>query len=91
VKEKSEALFLQLIMQNQQIALMSMGKLKNPVTGKTEKNLKHASAYIDTIEMLAEKTKGNLSAEEDKFISETLKELKHIYTLEIDLENKRTT
>ena len=35
-------LFMQLIIQNQQIAMMSMGKIKNPVTDRVERNLEHA-------------------------------------------------
>lgn len=54
-------LFMQLIMQNQQIAMMAMGKIKNPVSDKIERNLEHAKIYIDTLDMLVAKTKGNLS------------------------------
>jgi predicted metal-dependent hydrolase len=81
-----EFLFMQLVMQNQQIALMSMGKLKNPVTEKMEKNLEYAKIAIDTLDMLLEKTKGNLSDYEDKFLIETLKELKLNYVAEIGKE-----
>ena len=35
-------LFMQLIIQNQQIAMMAMGKIKNPVTDKIDRNLEHA-------------------------------------------------
>ena len=81
-----EFLFMQLVMQNQQIALMSMGKLENPVTEKMEKNLEYAKIAIDTLDMLLEKTKGNLSDYEDKFLIETLKELKLNYVAEIGKE-----
>ncbi len=81
-----EFLFMQLVMQNQQIALMSMGKLENPVTEKMEKNLEYAKIAIDTLDMLLEKTKGNLSDYEDKFLNETLKELKLNYVAEIGKE-----
>lgn len=78
-----ELLFIQLIMQNQQMALMSLGKLKNPVTDKLEKNFEFAKVLIDTLDMLKEKTKGNLSEYEEQFINETLKELKLDYVSEI--------
>lgn len=78
-----ELLFIQLIMQNQQMALMSLGKLKNPVTDKLEKNFEFAKMLIDTLDMLKEKTKGNLSEYEEQFINETLKELKLDYVSEI--------
>ena len=81
-------LFMQLIMQNQQIAMMAMGKIKNPVSDKIEKNLEHAKIYIDTLDMLLAKTKGNLSEYEEKFLTETLKELKLNYVDEVDKEKK---
>ena len=81
-------LFMQLIMQNQQIAMMAMGKIKNPVSDKIERNLEHAKIYIDTLDMLLAKTKGNLSEYEEKFLTETLKELKLNYVDEVDKEKK---
>jgi hypothetical protein len=81
-------LFMQLIIQNQQIAMMAMGKIKNPVTNKIDRNLEHAKIYIDTLDMLLAKTKGNLSEYEEKFLTETLKELKLNYIDEIDKDKK---
>ena len=82
-------LFMQLIIQNQQIAMMAMGKIKNPVTDKIERNLEHAKVYIDTLDMLQAKTKGNLSEYEEKFLTETLKELKLNYVDEADKDKKQ--
>ena len=81
-------LFMQLIIQNQQIAMMAMGKIKNPVTDKIDRNLEHAKIYIDTLDMLLAKTKGNLSEYEEKFLTETLKELKLNYVDEVDKDKK---
>lgn len=77
-----ELLFMQLVMQNQQIALMALGKMKNPVTDKIDKNFEYAKIAIDTLDMLKEKTKGNLSEYEEQFLTETIKELKLIYIAE---------
>jgi len=82
-------LFMQLIIQNQQIAMMSMGKIKNPVTERIERNLEHAKIYIDTLDMLLAKTKGNLSEYEEKFLIESLKDLKLNYVDEVDKDKKR--
>ncbi len=68
--------------------MMAMGKIKNPVSDKIERNLEHAKIYIDTLDMLHTKTKGNLSEYEDKFLTETLKELKLNYVDEVDKEKK---
>ena len=82
-------LFMQLIIQNQQIAMMSMGKIKNPVTDRIERNLEHAKIYIDSLDMLLAKTKGNLSEYEEKFLIETLKDLKLNYVDEVDRDKKK--
>ena len=82
----NEFLFMQLVMQNQQIAMMSLGRMKNPVTNKTEKNLEYAKIAIETLDMLKEKTSGNLSEYEDQFLSEAIKEIKLIYVEETDKE-----
>jgi hypothetical protein len=82
-------LFMQLIIQNQQIAMMAMGKIKNPVTDKIDRNLEHAKIYIDTLDMLMVKTKGNLSEYEEKFLTETLKDLKLNYVDEMDKDKNK--
>ena len=80
----NEILFMQLVMQNQQIAIMSMGKLKHPVTDKIERNLELAKISIDTLDMLKIKTKGNLSEYEVKFLDEVIRELKLNYVDEVN-------
>lgn len=83
-----EVLFMQLIMQQQQWAMISMGKLKNPMSDKIERNLEMAKYAIDTLDMLATKTKGNLGEYEDKFVSEVLRELKLNYVDEVEKNKK---
>lgn len=91
-KESSHGfLFMQLVLQNQQLAMMSMGKLKNPVSDKIERNLEFAKMSIDTLDMLAVKTKGNLSEYEEKFLTEVIKDLKLNYVDEVNKEQKSTT
>lgn len=77
-------LFMQLVMQNQQIAMMAMGKIKNPVTDKIDRNLEYAKVSIDTLDMLQARTKGNLTEYEEKFLSEALKDLKLNYVDEVE-------
>jgi len=83
-------LFMQLIIQNQQIAMMAMGKIKNPVTDKIDRNLDHAKIYIDTLDMLLARTKGNLSEYEEKFLTETLKDLKLNYVDEMGKDKNKS-
>lgn len=81
--EKNTAqLFIQLVIQNQQMAMISLGKIKNPVSGTFEKNLEYAKLSIDMLEMLSQKTKGNLSEYEEKLLTEAIIQLKIIYVEE---------
>lgn len=71
-KEKAAALFANLVMQQANAALMFMGKAPNPETGEPVKDLQAAQYFIDQIEMLETKTKGNLSPEEEALLKQTL-------------------
>ena len=63
-------------------ALFYLGKLPNPMTGKYEKDLKTARYLIDTIDMLFNKTKGNLDENESKLITNIMYDLKMFYVNE---------
>ena len=80
--ETQELLFMQVVYQNQQLALIGLGKLKNPISNKEEKNLEQAKMAIDILDMLTVKTKGNLSAREDHFLQDVLRDLKLNYVNE---------
>ncbi len=82
--DNNQLLFMQLVMQNQQIAMMAMGKIKNPVSNNIDRNLDYAKVSIDTLDMLAVKTKGNLSEYEEKYLTEVLNELKLNYVEELN-------
>jgi hypothetical protein len=84
-----QLLFMQLVMQNQQIAMMAMGKIKNPVTNRIDRNLDYAKVSIDTLDMIKIKTKGNLSDYEEKFLTEALKDLKLNYVSELDKDKQK--
>lgn len=57
-------------------ALIFLGEIPNPLDdGKVEKNLPQAKFLIDTLVMIREKTKGNLSPEEDNLLNSTVYEL----------------
>ena len=63
-------------------AMMGLGKLANPATGKAEKNLPAARLFIDTLEMLEHKTAGNLNADEQKLLKTTLTDLRMMFVEE---------
>lgn len=52
------------------------------MTGKKEKNLPLAKQTIDIIGMLAEKTRGNLSDDEEKLVKNILHDLRMMYVKE---------
>ena len=60
-------------------ALIQLGKIEDPFTKKLVKNLPLAKQTIDLIGMLKEKTKGNLSPEEEKMIDYVLYDLRMNY------------
>jgi Domain of unknown function (DUF1844). len=57
-------------------AVMALGDLEHPVTHKKEPNMQHAKILIDTLEMLNEKTKNNLSKDEEEAMSSILYDLR---------------
>lgn len=65
-------------------ALVHLGEIPDPITQKKQINLLLAKQTIDTLEMLKEKTKGNLSLEEEKLLESILFELKLKYVKLID-------
>ncbi|HNS31602.1 MAG TPA: DUF1844 domain-containing protein [bacterium] len=69
-------------------AWQSLGKVANPVTGKVEKNLDTAKHVIDIMEMLREKTQGNLTDSEKNFLDGTIAELQLNYVDELKKDNK---
>lgn len=60
-------------------ALFSMGAMPDPQTGQRYTNLDIARHHIDSLGVLEEKTKGNLSEDESKMLVGTLYELRQNY------------
>lgn len=56
--------------------LVSIGEIENPVTKKKEKNLPSARHNIEILEMLSDKTRGNLDEHETKLLQSLLYELR---------------
>lgn len=77
--QQQQLLFVMLIQQHQQIAMMGMGKIKNPATDKIERDLKSAKYAIDTLRMLERFTKGNLADELQQYLNQTLTNLRLNY------------
>jgi len=82
-------LFLGLIHSFQAAAMQQMGKIMNPFTQQVERDMGQARLSIDMLEMLQERTSGNLTGEESRFLSHVLTELRLNYVAEVD-EDKKT-
>ena len=82
-KGRDAALFLQLLLGLQQAAMVALGKLMNPVTGKIERNLEAARNTIDTLAALATRTQGNLESDEQRLVTQVLTDLRMNYLDEV--------
>ena len=74
-----EVNFSTLIFSLSSSALFHCGEIADPQSGQKKKDLPLAKHTIDTIAMLKEKTKGNLTEEEQKFIESVLSDLQWRY------------
>lgn len=67
------ALFGQLVSGHAQMALILMGTLAHPETGQaTPASPEEAKMFIDQLEMLESRTRGNLTAEETRILKQAL-------------------
>ena len=73
---EQEKLFMYLLGTFQSSAWISLGKIENPMTAKKDTNIEQAAFYINLLDMLQEKTKGNLTDYEEQMLINTVSELK---------------
>lgn len=59
--------------------MLNFGEVPDPITGKKEKNLSMAKQTIDILSLLKEKTKGNLTEDEENLLENLLADLKMQY------------
>ena len=78
------ALFAHMIMQQSNMAMMLMGKVAHPESGQTMRDLEAAKLFIDQLEMIEIKTKGNLSKEEAALLKQTLMTLRMSFVEEVE-------
>ena len=90
-KEKNEMLLTQLVLMFETAALQHMGKLKNPLTDKIERDLQQAQISIDMLDMLYNKMKGNLATEEERMFLQVLQDLKLNYVDEASKAQEAAT
>ena len=74
--KKEEHLFLYLVNTFKTSAMVALGKMEIPMTNEIQINLKQASYYVDLLDMLQSKAKGNMSQYEEQMLINTVSELK---------------
>jgi hypothetical protein len=67
--------FIEFVMMHAQNAALFLGQIPNPKTGEPEINLDLARMFIDQLEMIQEKTRGNLTNEETMVLRNALSNL----------------
>ncbi len=60
-------------------ALFKLGVAEDPVSQKIDENIELAKRLIDLLNLLKEKTKGNLNTEEESLLNNGLHQLKMLY------------
>lgn len=87
-QDKYSQFFMYLVSSFELAAMQAMGKIKNPITDKIDRELSQAQFSIDVLDMLKEKTKGNLTDYESKFLENTIGQLKLNFIDEQQKESK---
>jgi hypothetical protein len=77
------AIFANMVMQISNMAAMFLGRVPHPQTGQPIKDLENAQMFIDQLEMLAYKTRGNLDDEEKQLIQQNLTALRMVFVEEL--------
>lgn len=81
-----EANFLQFVGGFAVQTLVHLGRMSNPMSGGTARDLPNAKYSIDILAILQEKTKGNLTAEEENYLSNILRDLRLEYVAVLNAE-----
>lgn len=75
VKQESHPLFNALVTSFAMQTLFHLGQMENPETGKVETNLDAAKETIDLLLMMKQKTKNNLTSDEEKLLNTAIADL----------------
>lgn len=83
-EEIMSALFANMVIQQTNMAMMLLGKVAHPETGQFIQDLETAKMFIDQLEMLEDKTKGNLTKQEEGLLKQGLAALRMAFVEAID-------
>jgi hypothetical protein len=71
-------------------ALMALGRIPNPITKQSVRNLATARHFIETLSMLERKTAGNLTTDERRMLEEIQHQLRMLCLAEAGEAGKDT-
>jgi len=83
-EEYLSSVFATMVMQLTNMAAMFMGKVPNPENNQMVVDLDAAQIFIDQLEMLETKTKGNLNAEEQNILKQGLTMVRMAFVEAVD-------
>ncbi len=89
-EEMMSALFANMVLQQTNMAMMFLGKVPHPETGEDMEDLETAKMFIDQLEMLAVKTKGNLDKREEGLLKQSLMAVRMAFVEAIDKPQKHS-
>ena len=89
-EEMMSAQFASMIVQQTNLAMMLLGKVPHPETGQSIRELDGAKMFIDQLEMLEAKTKGNLEKQEEALLKQSLMMLRLAYVEAVNAPPNQT-
>ena len=78
--------FIEFVMMQAQNAMLFLGQIPHPQSGKPELNLDVAKMFIDQLVMVREKTRGNLNSDEAGVLNNTISSLQMAF---VELSQKQ--
>ena len=82
-------LFIGLVLEKAQLAFLFLGRIRPPEEKETKIDLDAARLQIDILEMLQQKTRGNLTKEEENLLNDTLTELRLAYVEAVERQKQQ--
>lgn len=89
-EEIISAMFANLVIQQTNMAFMFLGRVPHPETGEVIQDMESAKFFIDQLEMIEVKTKGNLDKREEGLIKQSLTGLRMAFVEAIDEKKGET-
>ena len=83
-EEMLSALFANMVIQQTNTAMIFLGKAAHPETGEIVRDVDTAKMFIDQLEMLEVKTKGNLNKQEEALMKQALTALRMAFVEAVD-------